>query len=127
MKPIITLTLSPAFDLHCFCSDFCAERENLATVQSYDAGGKGINISRALRASGIDSLALTLLGKDNAAEFAQRLDAEGICVRGGLHCAPLSHAALGTQSTGTVRVSFSFFNTREEIDHFALRLRSLLP
>lgn len=78
MKPIITLTLSPAFDLHCYCSDFCAERENLATVQSYDAGGKGINISRALRASGIDSLALTLQGKDNAAEFAQRLDAEGI-------------------------------------------------
>ena len=41
-----------------------------------------------------------------------------IAVRGGLHCAPLIHQALGTAENGLVRVSISAFNTREEI--FAL-------
>ena len=38
-----------------------------------------------------------------------------IAVRGGLHCAPLMHEALGTQG-GLTRVSFSHFNTTKEID-----------
>ncbi len=39
-------------------------------------------------------------------EAAQRLAGWGICVRGGLHCAPLAHESAGTLETGTVRVSF---------------------
>lgn len=39
-----------------------------------------------------------------------------ICVRAGSHCAPLAHAAFGTQEQGAVRFSFSFFNTEEEIE-----------
>ena len=38
-----------------------------------------------------------------------------ICVRGGLHCAPLKHKSLGTQGQGTVRVSLSYFTTDKEI------------
>lgn len=45
-----------------------------------------------------------------------------IAVRGGLHCAPLMHEALGTLDGGLVRVSFSHFNTYTEID---LLLRTL--
>jgi cysteine desulfurase / selenocysteine lyase len=41
-----------------------------------------------------------------------------IRVRTGLHCAPLIHKALGTFPDGTARVSFSAFNTHEEIDEF---------
>lgn len=116
MKPIITLTLSPAFDLHCFCSDFLAERENLATVQSYDAGGKGINISRALRANGIDSLALTLLGEDNAAAFAQLLDTEGIRHRD----IPLpgrirENITLHTDGGKETRISFNSFSANDAV------------
>lgn len=37
-----------------------------------------------------------------------------IAVRGGLHCAPLMHKALGTDENGLVRASLSAFNTREE-------------
>lgn len=33
-----------------------------------------------------------------------------ICVRSGLHCAPLKHQHMNTLSTGTVRVSLSYFN-----------------
>ena len=39
-------------------------------------------------------------------ELAQKLAKQGICVRAGLHCAPLAHESAGTLSTGTVRVSF---------------------
>ena len=38
-----------------------------------------------------------------------------IAVRAGLHCAPLAHESAGTLKTGTVRLSFSAFNTREEV------------
>ena len=54
------------------------------------------------------------------------LDERGICVRGGLHCAPLAHAACGTGDGGSVRVSFSYFNREAEVDRFAEILFSLL-
>lgn len=38
-----------------------------------------------------------------------------ITVRTGLHCAPLIHEALGTKDDGTIRVSVSYFNTKEDI------------
>ncbi len=40
----------------------------------------------------------------------------GIAVRGGAHCAPLLHEALGTKEQGAVRFSFSYFNTEAEVD-----------
>ncbi len=46
------------------------------------------------------------------------LDYEGICVRGGLHCAPLAHKTLGTPEGGAIRASFSPMNTMREIDKF---------
>lgn len=49
--------------------------------------------------------------------IAERLSDEySIATRGGLHCAPLMHDALGTQDGGLVRVSLSHDNTRQEID-----------
>ena len=39
-----------------------------------------------------------------------------ICVRGGLHCAPLMHKAL--HSAGLVRASLSAFNNEREVDYF---------
>lgn len=47
---------------------------------------------------------------------ASALSDENICVRSGLHCAPLAHKAFGTENTGAVRVSLSFNNTKEEAD-----------
>ena len=45
-----------------------------------------------------------------------------IAVRGGLHCAPLMHEALGTADDGLVRVSFSHFNSEREIDRLLIAL-----
>ena len=39
-------------------------------------------------------------------ELAEFLEKHRICVRAGLHCAPLAHESAGTLSTGTVRISF---------------------
>ena len=48
-----------------------------------------------------------------------------IAVRGGLHCAPLMHQALGTIEGGLVRVSFSHFNCEREIDELLSALKIL--
>ena len=39
-----------------------------------------------------------------------------VMARAGLHCAPAAHKTLGTFPTGTVRFSFSWFNTEAEVD-----------
>lgn len=41
-----------------------------------------------------------------------------IAVRGGVHCAPLAHRAIGTGEDGAVRASIGPMNTGEEIDVF---------
>lgn len=51
--------------------------------------------------------------------LAQALsDDYAVAVRGGLHCAPLMHRALGTLGEGLVRASLSEFNTEEEVRAF---------
>lgn len=52
----------------------------------------------------------------DATTLATLLDRQGICVRAGLHCAPLAHKALGTPPGGAVRLSFGVFNTEAELD-----------
>ena len=78
MKKVITVTLNPAFDLHCASESFEARRENYVTPLSSEAGGKGVNISRALLVSGIESLAFVVLGRDNGERFERLLEIDGI-------------------------------------------------
>jgi len=78
---IITITLNPAFYIHCSAPGLTLYRENLAEITSTDAGGKGINISRALTLNGTDNLAFTILGDENGESFERVLSAEGINYR----------------------------------------------
>lgn len=48
-------------------------------------------------------------------EAAGWLGQRKIAVRAGLHCAPLAHRTAGTLEQGTVRFSFSPFNTAQEV------------
>lgn len=48
-----------------------------------------------------------------------------IATRSGYHCAPKMHEALGTAKQGTVRLSFSTFNTPEEINQLVSILESI--
>lgn len=60
---------------------------------------------------------------EGSTDVAQYLSDKHVCVRAGLHCAPLAHTKFGTQETGTVRVSPSVFNTFDEAKRFLLYVK----
>jgi cysteine desulfurase family protein len=49
----------------------------------------------------------------------------GIMSRPGLHCAPSAHRTIGTFPGGTVRFSFGYFNTEDEINQALAAVRQL--
>ena len=59
------------------------------------------------------------------ADIGEYLDKLGICVRTGYHCAPVAHRTVGTIGTGSVRFSFSYFNTSTDADRAADAMRRL--
>lgn len=72
---------------------------------------------------GITAFSLGGMGSEQA---AYRLSEEfAVCVRGGLHCAPLIHEALGTSDGGLIRASLSPFNTEREVGLFCTAVKSL--
>lgn len=77
---IITITLNPAFDVHCTAKDLTLYHENFVKTVSVDAGGKGINLSRALLAGGIPNETVVVTGRENAVPYAQALMADGLTV-----------------------------------------------
>ena len=58
-------------------------------------------------------------------EVGERLGQRGIAVRAGLHCAPYAHESAGTEVRGTVRASFSDFNTPGEVKLLAQEVSRL--
>jgi len=58
-------------------------------------------------------------------ELSYYLESKGIKNRSGLHCSPLAHKTIGTYPTGTVRLSISYFTTKEEIDYTLAVLNKL--
>ncbi len=58
-------------------------------------------------------------------QVSAELSSRGIAVRAGLHCAPFAHEALGTLKTGTVRVSFSVFNTPDEVKYLIKSIENI--
>lgn len=75
---IYTITLNPAYDVHAYAEHFAPFHENLANVTSREAGGKGVNLSRALKNGGTENTAIVVLGKDNCAEFKAELEEAGL-------------------------------------------------
>lgn len=53
-------------------------------------------------------------------------DKYGIATRVGLHCAPNAHKTLGTYPTGTLRFSFGWHNTTEEVNVALQALKEVL-
>lgn len=65
--------------------------------------------------------------KMDIAELAFILaDKYGIATRVGLHCAPNAHKTLGTYPTGTLRFSFGWHNTAEEVNVALQALKEVL-
>lgn len=65
------------------------------------------------------------LGTMASGDVADHLDEMGICVRAGLHCAPLAHEALGTTQRGAVRVSLGYASTKQDIETLLMALNQI--
>ena len=85
----------------------------------------GLELFAAAQGEQSGVLSLRSNGRD-CEEIAAALAGEDICVRSGLHCAPLAHGSAGTLDTGTVRFSFSPFNTHGEIEKAAAKLIKII-
>lgn len=96
-------TASIAAHIHTLTRELC---DNLAGMPHYSMP--------APPGHGVLSL---LHNKYTPARLAASLDEKfGIATRAGLHCAPLPHHKYGTLSEGgTLRISFSVMNTREDV------------
>lgn len=56
---------------------------------------------------------------------ANLLSERDICVRGGFHCNPMAHSVLGSDRGGSVRASFSPFNTANDVLALADAVRDI--
>ena len=80
-KIIRTITLNPCFDLHYTVPGFAAGKENLVSEISVEAGGKGVNTSRALTVNGEDNLAYIVVGDENGDAFISKMEQYGVLCR----------------------------------------------
>lgn len=111
---IITLTLNPAFDIHCTVEHFAPYHENLAHMNAYEAGGKGVNISRALTANGVENLCFVILGDENGDGFAKKLTADGMTYRAlTLPGRIRENITVHTEGADETRISFPGFSVDE--------------
>ena len=82
----------------------------------------GVTVYGRAEDAHVGVLSFNLSGMDSS-ELADALDARGLCLRGGLHCAPCMHRYLGTQ--GTVRASVGPYSTLEEMDILAAEVQAI--
>lgn len=76
--PILTLTLNPALDMATEVSAIIAGQKLRCSDPALDPGGGGLNVSRAIKALGGDSLALVALGGLTGDRLAGLIRAEDV-------------------------------------------------
>ncbi len=107
----------------CGTASILAHERRLLARFTEELRGSGLELFTGEGQSGVVSLRCPGL---DAETLAQRLGERGVCVRGGLHCAPLAHESAGTLETGAVRFSFSPFVTEEQTVRAAETLLSIV-
>jgi 6-phosphofructokinase 2 len=75
---IYTITLNPALDHFLEVEEFRVDDANRVLTNQLYAGGKGIDVSRAIRHLGGDSMALGFIGGHNGRVMVDLLKAEGV-------------------------------------------------
>jgi 6-phosphofructokinase 2 len=78
MTSIITITLNPALDKSITVKSLVPEKKLKAENVKTEAGGGGVNVSRALHKLGLDSEAFYLAGGYTGREFTTLLEKEGV-------------------------------------------------
>lgn len=77
-QDIVTVTLNPALDLATYASDIRPGPKLRCSAPRVDPGGGGINVSRAIRTLGGDSLPLVALDGPTGQTLHDLMVAEGI-------------------------------------------------
>ncbi|WP_291380339.1 1-phosphofructokinase [Demequina sp.] len=75
---IVTLTPNPSLDRTITVKTLRLGEVHRAQALHIDAGGKGVNVSRALAANGVDTMAVLPAQGAPAVEFSARLDGDGV-------------------------------------------------
>ena len=94
-----------------------------AVSQLRDCGGLELFAGPEETQSGVLSFRM---GGMDCDEAARQLSERGICLRSGLHCAPLAHRSAGTVDTGTLRMSFSPFVSAQELNGCCKIIKEML-
>ncbi|EKD59126.1 MAG: hypothetical protein ACD_55C00149G0001, partial [uncultured bacterium] len=81
MKTIVTITMNPAIDKSATVDHVVAERKLYCSEPLFEPGGGGINVSRAVRKLGGESLALYPSGGHSGQTLRLLLDQEGLTHR----------------------------------------------
>jgi cysteine desulfurase/selenocysteine lyase len=97
------------------------EQELLAYAADGLSQIKGLRLIGTAREK-VSVISFVLPGKKTE-EIGRLLDLEGIAVRAGHHCAQPSLRRFGVEAT--VRPSFAFYNTKDEIDRLVAALRRI--
>lgn len=96
---IYTVTLNPAIDKTAVISGFSAGEVNRITSLREDAGGKGINVSKCLRALGTEAVTALLLAGEAGDHLKALAAAEGLTV-------------LSAQAEGQTRTNLKIIDPR---------------
>ena len=78
---IVTVTLNPSLDRAIEVGRLVRGEVIRAAATRLDPGGKGVNVSRALLANGVASLAVMPVGGVEGVQLVRLLEAEGVDVR----------------------------------------------
>jgi len=78
---IYTVTLNPTLDITYVLEEISYEEKVKAVEVIATPGGKGVNVSRALKAMGIDSVVMALIGGFTGAEILDLLHREGLILQ----------------------------------------------
>lgn len=99
----------------------------LTGLYSLDGKGERLQVIGKKDVSGRTGVvSLLLVGQDIACAAYELESTYGIMTRVGLHCAPSAHKTLGTYPTGTIRFSFGWWNTKDEIDYALDAINSII-
>jgi 6-phosphofructokinase 2 len=78
MSKIVTLTLNPAIDKSTTVKAIVPDKKLRCAIPKYEPGGGGVNVTRAIKKLGGDSVAMYLAGGYSGRFFTELLDKEGI-------------------------------------------------
>ncbi|HLP94065.1 MAG TPA: 1-phosphofructokinase family hexose kinase [Saprospiraceae bacterium] len=82
MTKIVTLTLNPALDKSTDVEQLIPEQKLRCSPMRVDAGGGGINVSKAIRRLGGESIAVFPYGGQNGTVLCNLLEQEGVSING---------------------------------------------